>query len=151
MNKQQNGNTRRSAQSMMLWEARRSEIVRLYEVEQLPQATVAAHFGVSQTGLQKAMLRLGIPSRTRANVGERNGRYRHGKATRLYRTMTAKDSCRMCEATANLCIHHKDGNHYNNVAANLEVLCMSCHSSMHKKAWWDSRKAGQSAQTRHTG
>ena len=24
---------------------------------------------------------------------------------------------------------------------NLEVLCMSCHSRMHKQAWWDAQNS----------
>ncbi len=30
-------------------------------------------------------------------------------------------------------VHHKDGNHYNNLPKNLELLCRSCHLSFHRK------------------
>ncbi len=143
MNKQQTGNIRRAAEAAALWETRRAEIVRLYETEMRPQQKVAEHFGVTLAAMQKAMARLGIQARSRANHGPRNGRFRDGKASTIYRAMIAKGACRQCSATTNLCVHHKDGDHMNNTPDNLEVLCMSCHSRMHKKAWWDSRKAGQ--------
>ena len=143
MSKQQTGNIRRAAEALALWETRRTEVVRLYETEMWPQEKVAAHFGVTLGGMQKAMKRLGIQSRARANHGARNGRYKDGKASTIYRAMIAKGACLKCEATTNLCVHHKDGLHTNNTPANLEVLCMSCHSRMHKSEWWRSRKAGQ--------
>ena len=143
MSKQQTGNIRRAAEAAALWEARRDEITRLYETEMWPQEKVAAHFGVTLAGMQKAMARLGIASRSRANRGPRNGRFRDGKASTIYRDMIAKGACRQCSATTNLCVHHKDGVHTNNTPDNLEVLCMSCHSRMHKSDWWRSRKAGQ--------
>lgn len=142
MSKQQTGNIRRATEAAALWETRRAEVVRLYETEMWSQQRMAEHYGVTLAGMQKAMARLGIQPRPRANHGPRNGRFRDGKASTIYRAMISKGSCRMCEVTTNLCVHHKDGDHMNNTPVNLEVLCMSCHSSMHKKAWWDSRKAG---------
>ena len=150
MNKQQTGNIRRATEAAALWDARRAEMVRLYETELWSQQRLADHFKVTLAGMQAAMARLGIKSRPRANHGARNGRYRDGKASTIYRDMIAKATCRQCQATANLCVHHKDGDHMNNTPANLEVLCMSCHSRMHKSEWWRSRKAGQSAPTRLT-
>ena len=125
-----------------MWEARRPEIERMYLTELKSQTQVAAHFGVTLAAIQKVMARLGIPSRSRGNMGPRNGRYRHGKATTIYRAMVRKTNCLRCGATEDLCVHHKDEDHYNNTPSNLEVLCMSCHSKEHKKAWWDAKKAG---------
>lgn len=150
MSKQQTGNIRRATEAAALWEARRAEIVRLYNAEMWSQQRLADHYKVTLAGMQAAMARLGIKSRPRANHGPRNGRYRDGKASTIYRAMIAKGACRMCEATANLCVHHKDGVHTNNTPANLEVLCMSCHTSLHKQAWWDAKKAGHSAPIRPT-
>ena len=143
MSKQQTGNIRKAAEALALWETRRAEIVRLYETEMWSQEKVAAHFGVTLGCIQKAMKRLGIQPRSRANHGPRNGRFRDGKASTIYRAMIAKAACLQCAATTNLCVHHKDGVHTNNTPDNLEVLCMSCHSRMHKSDWWRSRKAGQ--------
>lgn len=147
MSKQQTGNIRRASEAAALWGARRAEIVRLYETEMWPQQRLADHYGVTLAGMQRAMARLGIASRSRANHGPRNGRFRDGKASTIYRDMITKGACRQCDATTNLCVHHKDGVHTNNAPENLEVMCMSCHSRMHKSEWWRSRKAGRSAQT----
>ena len=40
-------------------------------------------------------------------------------------------SCGRCGATANLAIHHKDGDWRNNDPSNLETLCGSCHTALH--------------------
>ena len=143
MNSQQMGNIRRAAEAAALWKARREEINRLYHERQLSQAQVAAHYGVTLAAIQKVMARLGIKSRGRGNTGERNGRYRHGKATTIYRTMIEKTACVQCGVVDDLCIHHKDGDHYNNVPDNLQVLCNPCHNRMHKGEWWRSRKGGE--------
>lgn len=144
MNRQQAGNIRRSAEAAELWASRRAEIVSLYVDQELSQAAVSAHYGVTLAAIQKVMKRLGIKPRSRANTGARNGRYLHGKETTIYRTMIEKTACDHCGATSDLCIHHRDEDHYNNVPDNLQVLCNPCHNRMHKQAWWDSRRAGQS-------
>jgi 5-methylcytosine-specific restriction endonuclease McrA len=141
MTDQQAGNKRRAAEAAALWGVRKPEIERLYHSEGWSQARLASHYGVTQGALQKALNRLEIPSRGRSRVGHENGRYKHGMASTLYRQMVTKAACATCGATDNLCIHHKDGDHLNNDPANLEVLCMSCHSSHHKQAWWDAHKS----------
>jgi len=91
--------------------------------------------------MQKAMSRMGIAPKPRARIGKDNGRYIHGKATTIYRSRVPKKTCVKCGATKKLCIHHKNGDHYDNRLENLEVWCMSCHSRMHKQRWWDDRGA----------
>lgn len=132
-------NKRRAEEAAALWASRKAEIVRRYDAGESQQA-LADHYGVTLAGMQKAMARLGIPPRPRWRAGAANGRYVHGKATTLYRRKVTKKSCR-CGATVNLCVHHKNGDHYDNRTENLEVMCMSCHSRMHKKAWWAARKS----------
>lgn len=144
MNKQQIGNIRRADQASTLWGPRRSEIVRLYQTELKSQAAVAGHFGVTLGAIQKVMKRLEIPSRSRANSGARNGRYKDGTKGTAYRAMVTKDLCGRCGSTEALVIHHIDGVHTNNTPSNLEVLCSPCHSSHHKQEWWDARKASRS-------
>jgi len=140
MKNQQSANQKRSEQSRLLWESRREEIITLYGGE-WSQQRLADKYGVSLCAVWKAMRKMGIPAKPKYRTGKQNGRYIHGKETTLYRSMVKKKICAHCEATTNLCIHHKDENHYNNCLENLEVLCMSCHSSMHKKQWWDKRKS----------
>ena len=142
MRKQQAGNIRRAIEAASVWTARRPEIMRLYLTDGWSQERLAAHYGVTQAAMQKAMKRLDIPSRGRARKGAENGRFVHGQASTLYRRLVNKTACAACGAISDLCVHHRDENHLNNEPANLEVLCMSCHSSHHKAAWW-RKKAGQ--------
>ena len=142
VNKQQAGNDRRKAEAEKLWAKRKPEIEWLYNVQQFPQAKIAEYFSVTLAGIQKVMKRLGIKPRTRANVGKRNGNFRDGKSSRLYRTVITKDKCRKCDATDDLGIHHKNDDHYDNRLENLEVLCNSCHMSETKRKWWAAKKAG---------
>jgi hypothetical protein len=144
MSNQQAGNMARQRDASALWGQRRPEIVKLYVEGDWSQARLAAHFGVTQQAIGKALRRMGLAAKPKSRVGEANGRYIHGREVRVYRTMIEKTHCSKCATTDDLCIHHRDGDHYNNEPDNLEVMCMSCHTSMHKAEWWRSRKAGQS-------
>lgn len=143
MNKQQAGNEKRRKAAAAIWDKRRAEIEWLYLSQQFPQQAIADYFGVTLAGIQKAMKRLGIRPRSRANVGKRNGRYRDGSQSRLYRVMVVKDKCSKCPATTDLGIHHKNDDHYDNRLENLEVLCNSCHMRETKRKWWAAKKAGK--------
>lgn len=141
MKNQQSGNQKRQREAAEIWTQRKPEIKRLYVNGTWSQADLAAHYGMSQQGIARALARLGIPTKSRGRAGSQNGRYKDGTQSTIYRQMVEKDACVSCGATDNLCVHHKDEDHLNNDPANLEVLCMSCHSSMHKAQWWASRKA----------
>lgn len=41
--------------------------------------------------------------------------------------------CEICGSKINVDIHHKDGNHQNNVSENLMLVCRSCHIKLHRK------------------
>jgi len=144
MKNQQLGNQRRQREAAALWENRRPEIERLYVNGTWSQAQMAAHYGVSQQAVARALARMGIPTKSRGRAGPLNGRFKDGGQSTIYRKMVEKDACASCGTTENLCVHHKDENHTNNVPSNLEVLCMSCHSSQHKQAWWDAKRGGDS-------
>ena len=75
--------------------------------------------------------------------GARHYLWKGGKDSRQYRRVITKESCARCGATENLAIHHVDFDHYHNNPDNLQVLCVSCHSSIHKQAYWDAVHAGQ--------
>ena len=141
MKNQQLGNQRRQREAAEIWENRRAEIEALYVTGEWSQAQLAARYGVSQQAIARALARMGIPSKGRARAGDQNGRFKDGSQSTIYRTMVKKDACASCGTTENLCVHHKDEDHTNNVPSNLEVLCMSCHSSQHKQAWWDARRS----------
>ena len=144
MEKQQIGNLRRQREAASIWGGRRAEIQALYVEGPLSQAELAAHFGVSQQGVAKALKRMGIMPKSRGRAGELNGRYIDGTQSTIYRKMVEKTHCNRCGSKDQLLVHHADGDHTNNVVENLEVLCSPCHSSHHKQEWWASQKAGQS-------
>ena len=142
MNNQQAGNEKRREQAAHLWAGRKDEIVWLYCHLEWSQHSIAKYYDVSQPCLHGAMKRLGIPSRSKANHGSKNGRYKDGSQGRGYRVLVEKDKCRACGSTEKLGVHHKNNDHYDNRIDNLEILCNSCHMSETKKRWWEAKKAG---------
>lgn len=75
--------------------------------------------------------------------GEKHYLWKGGKSIRPYRQKIPKERCAICGATTNLCIHHIDFDHYNNAEDNLVAICVSCHLSLHKRAYWDAVKDGR--------
>lgn len=144
MKNQQAGNQKRQREAAQIWIERKAEIERLYVAGDWSQAQLAAHFGVSQQGIAKALRRLSITAKPRGRAGAQNGRFKDGTQSTIYRSMVEKTHCNRCGATDQLVIHHIDGIHTNNVASNLEVLCSPCHTSHHKQEWWRSQKTGAS-------
>ena len=41
-----------------------------------------------------------------------------------------KQECEVCKTTSNLCVHHIDGDHNNNVLDNLMWVCYKCHNEI---------------------
>lgn len=76
--------------------------------------------------------------------GEQHYLWKGGKSKRDYRQVVEKVECSNCGVNENLGIHHIDGDHYNNTPENLDVLCVSCHMSHHKKKYWIAVKNGES-------
>lgn len=75
--------------------------------------------------------------------GENHYLWKGGKDRRNYRGLISKIKCEKCKSKLNLGIHHKDFDHYNDTESNLQVLCVSCHISLHKKAYWDAIHSGK--------
>ena len=48
---------------------------------------------------------------------------------------SVRRSCVLCESGEWLHVHHIDGNHSNNVAANRVLLCARCHAELHRGDW----------------
>lgn len=72
--------------------------------------------------------------------GKRHYIWKGGIDLRPYRRLVEKDKCQECGATANLVVHHRDLDHYNDVIENLQVLCNGCHSSLHKRLYWEAQR-----------
>ena len=110
----------------------------LYHKQHLSQSQIGAILGISQKCVGNYMRELGIPSRGKSRAGKENGRYTHGRyvGERVYRQMIDKDLCKNCGGTKDLGIHHINFDHYDNRLENLQVLCASCHNSLHKKRYW---------------
>ena len=141
MSNQQAANERRKLAAAKMWERRKSEIEWLYHDQQWSQGAVAERFGVSLAAIQKVMARLAIQPRLRTNFGKRNGRYKDGSQSTLYRQMIEKDKCSKCGGGERMLIHHKNFDHADNHLENLQVLCSPCHSRLHKTEWWRRRKS----------
>lgn len=83
-----------------------------------------------------------VESRASKIRGENHYLWKGGMHRRPYRQVVVKEQCERCGQSERLAIHHRDGDHYNNDPANLSVLCVACHSSTHKQAYWDAIHAG---------
>lgn len=75
--------------------------------------------------------------------GEKHYLWKGGESRRPYREQVEKKSCQECGQTENLSIHHINFDHYDNRPENLQVLCVSCHMSFHKQAYWDAIHTGK--------
>jgi len=114
----------------------------MYEDKQMTQPEMAKALGVSERSIRRWMSQYHIKGRL--YIGEDNPRYTTGRTRGHSRYRKAKkiEACELCQATANLCIHHLNFDHYDNQPENLQVLCLSCHMSTHKKQYWAAIKAG---------
>ena len=79
--------------------------------------------------------------------GENHYLWRGGKSRRLHRGIIKKHKCAECNGKLNLGIHHKDLDYYNNDPDNLQVLCVSCHITLHKKLYWEAKRNGAEYKT----
>lgn len=140
MGDQQAANKRRKQEAERVWSERKEEIEWLYCEQDWSQKKIGSYYEVTQGCIRQVMLRIGIKARTRANCGSKNGRYKDGTQSRLYRALIVKDKCSRCNSEDKLVIHHKNGDHFDNHLDNLQILCESCHNSLTMKLWWDKKK-----------
>jgi len=84
-----------------------------------------------------------VEKRAAAIRGERHYLWKGGRHRREYRGVIAKEICSRCTRKQNLGIHHVNFDHYDGTPENLTVLCVSCHMSIHKQAYWDAIHDGR--------
>lgn len=75
--------------------------------------------------------------------GDKHWAWKGGKERRPYRGLIVKERCERCGTTERLSIHHRNMDHSDNTLKNLGVLCVSCHMSEHKKAYWEAKRQGK--------
>ena len=84
--------------------------------------------------------------RRRCSQSCANARIEVTKSAHHWRAQKHKaDSCSICQATADLHVHHIDRNTANNAKENLRTLCASCHLKLH---WREDRAARMKAVSR---
>ena len=119
--------------------------------------------GLSQAATQRRFVKFGIKARTlraaqvnawakgtrkfNSPTGDKHWLWKGGMERRGYRKMIKKERCDECGGRINLCIHHKDFDHFNNAPDNLQVLCVSCHLSYHRKEYLKARREGRTPKT----
>lgn len=135
-------NEKRAREAKEKWEAKKDEILWLYNVQKMSLTKIAAYYKTHLRAIQRAFRRLGIPIQPKTVSGAEHPQFKDGKSSVIYRTVITKDKCRKCGTTDGLGIHHKNDDHYDNRLENLEVLCNSCHMSETKRKWWAAKKAG---------
>ena len=74
--------------------------------------------------------------------GKNHYLWKGGDSRRPYRDVINKIRCAECGSKLNLGIHHIDLDHYNDAPKNLQVLCVSCHITLHKKLYWKAKREG---------
>ena len=72
--------------------------------------------------------------------GENHYLWKGGFYNRDYKKVIKKVKCGNCDSRMNLGIHHINLDHYDNSPKNLQVLCVSCHMSLHKKLYWEAKR-----------
>jgi len=90
----------------------------------------------------KRQPRKAVEQRAAKIRGENHWLWKGGKERRPYRKVKEKVACEACGGKLNLGFHHKDFDHYNDAPENLQILCLPCHLSLHKKAYWKAKKEG---------
>lgn len=88
-----------------------------------------------------------IENRVSKIRGEKHYLWKGGKSCRPHRDLIKKYKCDECNGRLNLGIHHKDLDYFNNNPKNLQVLCVSCHITLHKKLYWKAKREGTEYKT----
>jgi len=84
-----------------------------------------------------------VERRARKIRGANHYLWKGGHSRRPYRKLVKKEKCDRCGSVKNLGIHHRDDDHYNDDLKNLVVLCLRCHMSVHKTAYWKAWREGK--------
>lgn len=75
--------------------------------------------------MRKAFVKVGNDTRQNYSASH------HSARSLAYLVLGREYCCEKCGSTANIDVHHKDGNRNNNTPENIELLCRSCHLKEH--------------------
>ena len=73
----------------------------------------------------------------------RHPRWKGGVWRRQYKYTVKREACGLCQGRLNLVVHHQNFDHYDNQPQNVQVLCVSCHKSLHSRMYWEAKKKGE--------
>ena len=105
-------------------------------------AVAAGRYPKARYWLGRKQPRDMVERRTEKIRGDKHWLWKGGKDRRLYRKVVEKVVCVQCGSRINLGLHHINFDHFDDRPENIQVLCVSCHMSLHKKAYWNAVHAG---------
>jgi len=113
--------------------------------KKLSQQEIANNLNINVSIVQRHFKKYNLKSRKNI-IGEEHHSYKHGlysektnpkNCTRHRRLNIKKGKCELCNKIKKyMDIHHIDFNHLNNNKNNLQILCHSCHSTLHRNYEW---------------
>ena len=122
-----------------------------HKMREIKEATALKHqrgrFKVTKYWTGKKQPPEMVEKRVSKIRGENHYLWKGGESRRPYRDIIEKVKCAKCKGKLNLGIHHIDLDHYNDDPNNLEVLCVSCHITLHKKLYWVAKRNGTEYKT----
>lgn len=80
----------------------------------------------------RSMLRKHHSDETKKKIFNAQTTTGKSKNTKAYKKLAMENlpkRCDICHTEKNLCVHHRDGDHFNNQLKNLRILCRACQSS----------------------
>ena len=118
--------------------------------KKLSQQEIANDLNLNVSVIQRHFKKYNLKSRKNI-IGKEHHSYKHGlysektnskNCTRHRKLIDKNIKCEICKQTKkDMDIHHIDFNHLNNNKNNLQILCHSCHSTLHRNFEWSSTRS----------
>lgn len=124
-------------------------LIKKYFDEKLTQKEIANELNINQSVVQRFFKKYNLKGRKNV-VGKEHHSYKHGlysektnpkNCVRHRKVIDKNKSCKICnKIKKDMDIHHIDFNHLNNKKENLQILCHSCHSTLHRNYEWQNKR-----------